>query len=148
MRTGSIGMVAAACLAGAVVGVAPMAAAQPAPGPQPLCSMTYPTPDNFEVSGLSEVQVTRNSNGSLGLTLVTDANSEGGYDQTFTASWANIDTGRSGNGDTKTWVQGHRTVLSIPEVRTEPGRIAFVFGTSNQLGQSVTTGQCHAEYAA
>ncbi|MFD4462232.1 hypothetical protein [Nocardia sp. NPDC058480] len=145
MRIGSIGAVAVACLAGAVVAVAPMAAAQPA---KSLCSMTYLTPDNPEVNGSSEVKVDRNSNGSLELTLITDANSKGGYDQSFTATWANIDTGRSGSGDAKTWVAGHRTLLSIPEVWTEPGRIAFVFGTSNEAGQSVTSGQCMAEYAA
>ncbi|MFD4356091.1 hypothetical protein ACFWPX_26320 [Nocardia sp. NPDC058518] len=149
MRIGSIGAVAVASLAGAVVGVAPMAAAKPAPeAAKSLCSMTYLTPDNPEVNGSSEVKVDRNSNGSLELTLITDANSKGGYDQSFTATWANIDTGRSGSGDAKTWVAGHRTLLSIPEVWTEPGRIAFVFGTSNQTGQSVTSGQCMAEYAA
>lgn len=112
-----------------------------------LCGFTYPTPDDFSVTAGSKVTATPGAAGVVDLRIYTDAASEAGYDQRFGVTWANLDTGRSGVAEENARVQGPETVLTIPGVTTEPGRIAFVLSASNHgSDQNYTYGDCSAEY--
>ncbi|MEU0502627.1 hypothetical protein [Nocardia sp. NPDC005998] len=144
--SGSVGITAISCVSAAIVGGAPAAFADPSTPSDALCTMTYPTPDDFSVRASSEASAV-SDHGSFDLTLRTDSQSQTGYEQKFSVTWANLDTGRSGQSDVTARVQGHDNVLSIPDVKTEPGRIALVLKTFNHgTGQNYTNGECSAEY--
>lgn len=112
--------------------------------------MKYPTPEgDFSTYATSEAFASSHNDGTFDLTLHTDANSDTGYDQQFRVVWANLDTGRSGGGDTSARVQGPDNVLSIPAVDTKPGRIALTLSVFNHgEGPNYTNGDCTLEYVA
>ncbi|MFQ6395718.1 hypothetical protein ACLMAJ_19910 [Nocardia sp. KC 131] len=129
------------------VGIAPTAFATPDAASDPLCTITYPTPDDFSVQASSDAFATSNSSGMLELKLHTDARSETGYEQKFSVTWANIDTGRNGQADTTAKVQGPDNILLIPAMATKPGRIALVLGVFNHgSDQNYTNGDCSVEF--
>ncbi|GAA5085829.1 hypothetical protein [Nocardia iowensis] len=148
-RSGLFGIAAISCLA-ATAGAAPTVFAAPNTPSDKLCTITYPVPDGeFTVEASSDVFAVSGNNGSFDLTLHTDARSDIGYNQKFSVTWANIDTGRNGQADTSARVQGPENVLSIPGVQTEPGRIALVLAVANNDGgQNYTNGDCSVEYQA
>ncbi|APE35125.1 hypothetical protein BOX37_15535 [Nocardia mangyaensis] len=89
-----------------------------------------------------------NGNGAVHLELHTDANSEVPYEQRFSVIGADLDTGRNGQEQVTAAVEGPDNVLSIPRVRTEPGRVAFVLAAANHgSDQNYTNGDCSVEYA-
>ncbi|WP_051133059.1 hypothetical protein [Nocardia paucivorans] len=137
--------IAAVCLA---LGGAPAVSAAPnAPG-DALCEFTYPTPDDFDVAASSATFAVAAGPGTVDLIMLTDAASQVSYQQTFAVTWANLDTGRNGQGEVAAEVQGSDNVLTIPGVRTEPGRIAFVLKATNHgSDQNYTYGDCSAEYS-
>jgi len=141
-RIAAISFLGAAALVGA-----PAALAAPGSSSGKLCTITYPTPDDFSVQASSEVFVEPDNNGSITLTMHTDAKSETPYDQTFHVTWSNLDTGKNGQAETTARVQGSENVLTIPNVKTEPGRIPLVLGAANHgTGQNYTNGDCSVEY--
>ncbi|WP_433192965.1 hypothetical protein ACQP1G_30105 [Nocardia sp. CA-107356] len=138
---------AISCLGAAALLGAPAALAAPSSSPEKLCTITYPTPDDFSIEASSEVSVEADNNGSITLTMHTDAKSETPYDQTFRVTWSNLDTGKNGQAETTARVQGSDNVLTIPNVKTEPGRIPLVLAAANHgTGQNYTNGDCSVEY--
>lgn len=141
------GIVAISCLGAAALVGAPGALAAPGSSSEKLCTITYPTPDDFSVEASSEVFVEPNNNGSITLTMRTDAKSEAPYDQRFLVVWSNLDTGKNGQAETTARVQGSDNVLTIPDVKTEPGRIPLVLSAANHgAEQNYTNGDCTVEY--
>lgn len=128
----------------------PAAVAAPDTADEHLCTIKYPTPEgDFSTYAASEAFASSHNDGTFDLTLHTDANSDTGYDQQFRVVWANLDTGRSGGGDTSARVQGPDNVLSIPAVNTKPGRIALTLSVFNHgEAQNYTNGDCTLEYVA
>lgn len=129
-------------------GTAPAVSAAPGEPGDALCTMTYPTPDDFDVTASSSTFAAPAGPGRIDVTMLTDARSEADYEQRFSLTWANLDTGRNGQQQVTARVQGPENVLSIPGVITEPGRIAFVLAVSNHgSDQNYTSGDCSAEYS-
>ena len=85
--------------------------------------------------------------GAATFTMHTDAGTETSYEQKFNLIWANLDTGRNGGAEVVAKVHGPDNVLSIPAVRTEPGRIALVLQAFNHGNdENRSFGDCSAEY--
>ncbi|MEV4123481.1 hypothetical protein [Nocardia sp. NPDC049707] len=142
-------IVAISCLGAAALVGAPGAIAAPGSSSEKLCTITYPTPDDFSVTASSEVFVEPNNNGSITLTMHTDAKSETPYDQIFRVTWSNLDTGKNGQAETTARVQGSDNVLTIPDMKTEPGRVPLTLAAANHgSGQNYTNGDCTVEYKA
>ncbi|WP_153414401.1 hypothetical protein [Nocardia macrotermitis] len=136
------------CVSAALTGV-PIAAATPGPAPQKLCTITYPTPDNFAITASTDVFVQPSGSGAFTLTARTDAKSLLPYDQRFHVTWSNLDTGKNGQAETSAKVHGPDNVLTIPNVTTKPGRIPLVLGISNHgSAKNYTNGDCNVEYKA
>lgn len=139
----AVGMAAAFLTVGGV----PAVSAAPGDHGDALCKLTYPTPDDFSVTASSTTFAASAGPGAVDVTMLTDAHSDVGYEQTFRLTWANLDTGRNGQAQVTTRVLGPDNILSIPGVTTEPGRIALVLHASNHgSGENYTNGDCSAEY--
>ncbi|RJO75155.1 hypothetical protein D5S18_17465 [Nocardia panacis] len=131
----------------AVIGGGPVAMAGPVPGSEKVCTITYPTPDDFNVEASSDAYAVPHGDGTLDLILVTDSHSDVGYEQHFTVTWANIDTSRNGQADVTAQVRGSSTTLVVPGVATKPGKVAFVLGAHNHgSAQNYTNGDCSVTY--
>lgn len=147
MTTRTFSTVLGIAAAFVALGATPAVSAAPAEPGDSLCTMTYPTPDDFSVTASSATFAAAAGTGTVDITMLTDARSDVDYEQKFWLSWANLDTGRSGQDQVIARVQGPDNVLSIPGVATEPGRIAFVLGATNHgSDQNYTNGDCSAEY--
>ncbi|WP_225725419.1 MULTISPECIES: hypothetical protein [unclassified Nocardia] len=132
-----------------LTGGAATALAAPDGAPEKLCTITYPTPDDFSVQASSEVFVRQLGNGAIELTAHTDAKSNTPYDQKFHVTWSNLDTGRNGQSEVSAQVRGSDNVLTIPSLETEPGRIPLVLAIANHgSGQNYTNGDCTVETKA
>ncbi|MEC3919194.1 hypothetical protein [Nocardia sp. CDC160] len=141
-------IVAISCSTGTLVGV-PGALASPDSKPEKLCTITYPTPDDFTITASTEVFVRPTGVGRFTLTAHTDAKSQTPYDQRFQVTWSNLDTGKNGQDETSAKVQGSDNVLTIPNLATGPGRIPLVLGIANHgSGPNYTNGDCQVEYKA
>lgn len=126
------------------------AVAHAAPSYQ-LCTFTYLDPSNIDapMRPYSAAWVTPTGEGHLDAELWSyPAYPEPGFNQRFSVTWANLDTGLSGSASTEpVHVDGERTILSIPDIATGAGRITFVFGAANDDGGLTTTnGDCSAEH--
>ncbi|WP_194813656.1 hypothetical protein [Nocardia sp. XZ_19_385] len=128
---------------------APAAFAAPNDPAAPVCTMSYPVPvEPFQTPASSEVFAI-SANGSIDLKLHTNAGTDFAYDQKFSVTWANLDTGRSGVGDTSAQVKGPDNTLTISGLETKPGRILLNLNVFNHgEGQNYTNGECSAEYQA
>ncbi|MFE7798013.1 hypothetical protein [Nocardia sp. NPDC057440] len=141
------GIAAISCISAVTVGYAPTALAAPNAPSDPLCTITYPTPDDFSVQATSDAFATSVTSGSMELKLHTDSRSQTGYDQKFAVTWANITTGRNGQADASAFVKGSDNTLSIPGTVTKAGRIALVLSVTNHgTGDNYTYGDCSVEY--
>ncbi|WP_327150137.1 hypothetical protein [Nocardia sp. NBC_01329] len=136
--------IAAVCMA---VGGAPAVSAAPSDQGDALCEFTYPTPDDTTIGGSSATFAAPAGPGAATFTMLTDAGTETSYEQKFNLIWANLDTGRNGGAEVVAKVYGPDNVLSIPAVRTEPGRIALVLQAFNHGNdENRSFGDCSAEY--
>lgn len=149
-RTTLIAATAAlAAAATPLVAVAPAGAApQAKPAPTTLCSFQYANPNLGVVRGSSTASATQLGRGTVSLRLTTDAMSVLGYTQDVNVTWANLDTGKSGNASAKARVVGPSNEIPIPRVTTGKGRVTFVIGASNTSSinpQSMSNGDCSAE---
>lgn len=128
------------------------ATAHAAPSYQ-LCTFTYLDPNNVDapMRPYSAAWVTPTGEGRLTAELSSfPVYPEPGFNQRFSVTWANLDTGLSGSVSTEpVHVEGESTTLSIPDITTGAGRITFVFGASNDDGGLVwTNGDCSAEFTS
>ncbi|GAB16880.1 hypothetical protein GOEFS_016_00060 [Gordonia effusa NBRC 100432] len=149
MKTTKIAVSAAGALALAL-GLPTLAAAPASAATTVLCSMNYSNPNIIGglVQGTTTVSVTPDGAGSITLTVKTDSRSAIGYNQYFSGSWANLDTGKSGEvGYSTRRVVGSDNIVTIPHVTTLPGRVTFQVGVSNSSTVSTvgSTGQCGKE---
>ncbi|MGW4770171.1 hypothetical protein ACWEO2_19250 [Nocardia sp. NPDC004278] len=152
MRSALFGIAAVGCTALATVGSAPAAFAVPAPGAVELCRFTFLTPDDAQRTASTVVSAEPGNSGILNLYVHTDAQSDTEYEQRFSFTWSNLDTGRSGNAETTTRVQGPDNEYLLRNTLTESGRLALVLRSSNrglgELSNHSTNGDCSAEYTA
>ncbi|PXX69328.1 hypothetical protein DFR70_1021017 [Nocardia tenerifensis] len=147
-RSGFVRIAAIACLAVTAAG-APAAFAAPNDPSAKLCTMSYPVPEEPFTKPAATDVFAISSNGVIDFTVHTDAGSDNAYDQKFTVTWANIDTGKSGVADTSARVQGPDNTFTVTGVATKPGRIALHLGVFNHgEGQLYTNGECDVEYQA
>ncbi|RDI62970.1 hypothetical protein [Nocardia pseudobrasiliensis] len=138
------GLLSIAAVVGGVVGGGVATADE---APEKLCTITYPTPDDFSVQASTEVFVEQLGGGAVAFTAKTDAQSVQPYDQRFHVTWSNLDTGKNGQDETSAQVTGPNNVLTIPRVETKPGRIPLVLSIANHgSAQNYTNGDCQVEY--
>lgn len=151
MKTRSAGIAAATLGLAAIALPAVAAPAAATPTTTTVCTADYLNPNliGMPVQGSSTVSATPDGPGSVTLELTTDSKSIIGYEQDFTATWANLDTGSSGSAAIpRKKVVGADNVLTLPHVKTQAGQITFQFNIGNFSSVNElwgTNGQCGNE---
>lgn len=114
----------------------------------PFCSIEYPDPNQFDRTDTSDVTVASPAGGQVRFTFHTRSQTSAPYTQAASVTWANLDSGISGVGDTSARVGAGETTLTVPVQETGPGRITAVTRVTNTAdnGQDVTTLDCSSEY--
>ncbi|TCN54982.1 hypothetical protein EV641_104247 [Rhodococcus sp. SMB37] len=114
----------------------------------PFCSIEYPDPNQFDRTDTSDVTVSSQEGGLVRFTFHTRSQTTAPYTQAASVTWANLDSGISGVGDTSARVGAGETTLTVPVQETGPGRITAVARVTNTAdnGQDVTTLDCSSEY--
>ncbi|WP_132993079.1 hypothetical protein [Gordonia zhaorongruii] len=152
MRARSATLAAAAIGGTALIapfGVAGEASAEPST----TCTMNYLNPNvaPLPLQANTVLRAAADGDGTMTITMKTDAVSVLGYDQDVSFTWANLDTGRNGGEQWSKRVVGPDNTVKFTDVKTGVGRITFVANASNTSSldsKRVTTGQCSAEQKA
>ena len=150
MKARSVSFAAATAAAGVLALPALIVAAPAHAAPSSLCTATYGNPNvPVQLNASTAFSATAAGEGSIRITAKTDSRSLIGYQQEVGFTWANLDTGRSGGGTSHAQrVVGPDNPVDVHAVETGPGRVTFVFSTSNTGAvnpKAVTSGQCGAE---
>lgn len=114
----------------------------------PFCSIEYPDPNQFDRIDVSDVTVFSPADGQVTFAFHTRSQTTAPYTQAASVTWANLDSGISGVGDTSARIGAGETTLTVPVQETGPGRVTAVTRVTNTAdnGQDVTTLDCVSEY--
>ena len=119
------------------------------PVPRHLCTITYPDPAEPTRAERSVVTTTPSGSGSTTFKFHTLSTTRAAYKQDARVTWANLDTGFNGSGESSSSVDRGYTQITLPIQEVGKGRITVVASVSNTAPNGWTSYfDCTNEYTA